>query len=230
MIKVSQQEKGILVSIPYSLKDAFKETFKTAKWQPNLKAWLIGPSSKKRLEGWISAMEGAVDKAEEEAKLHDELPLREDEIKALRERARKIEADLKDLHEEHERLEDLKKAISSMRPDLEAKLQEKKSLEETNKRLRGESREALAGLIDFAEVEKAVLEMKAMRRFGAGTANRLRFEGAQEVLEKARKALSEKGLRSRGLDFLCGMRFNRPDADRFSDAPDILDINRKEDE
>lgn len=215
---------GYYVFFPYALKDSFKATFKTAKWDAARRAWCVGPRSKKHLDQWIAAVSGAVETAEKADKAHDEMPLTEEEIRDLEKAARELIVENEKLKAEIEEHEQLKSKVAALREKLTALRAEKEALTAARDAKRAENEKAMSGVIDVAEIDKAINEMKAARRAGIGSRNRIRFDSAQEVLNKARSALEKVGMKSRGLDFLVCMNFNRPDRDRFCDAPDLFDI------
>lgn len=162
-------KKAFLAKIPYDLKNEFRSAFKSAKWQAEEKAWLLGSRSGKRLIHWLEIALPKYDEflkeKEEQDALQESLELEESEIKA-------IDLRLAELRKELKRKDELELEISYLKEALKRKSKEKmtlKSLIDRNKpivfshekeieALKKENKKANDENNELIEKNKAVLE------------------------------------------------------------------------
>lgn len=189
-------EDGYLVKVPFEIKDAFKEAFKTAKWANNYKMWKVGVRSKKRLERFneefeaeliaIAEMHAQQEKAEFEAKEQAKIKAELEKVKATISKAMQATA--------------LSNEIAEFASKEQVK-EERVKLEAANKEY-FEARAKVEGCvnetINVAEVEEA---LSTINRIHSSkliiAAMRTDFCEAQEVLENSYKALLKIGIFSR---------------------------------
>lgn len=162
-------KKAFLAKIPYDLKNEFRSAFKSAKWQAEEKAWLLGSRSGKRLIDWLEIALPKYDEflkeKEKQDALQESLELEESEIKA-------IDLRLAELRKELKRKDELELEISYLKEALKRKSKEKmtlKSLIDRNKpivlshekeieALKRENKKANDENNELIEKNKAVLE------------------------------------------------------------------------
>lgn len=224
-IRVSETANGFAVEFPFRLKDQFKATFPSAKWDPVLKVWIVGPRSRTRLDQWVAAASQVAETIVEA----EQAELTEQELADVR-------AQMTSLRQAIEDARGTRNALKAVRELLAA---DKAKLEEVRETHAQEVHEAkaskqsliamLAGIVDFNAVNAAVVKM-AKAHDGVGRRNRDDFHTAQAVIAREHNRLLEAGYRSRGLAELASANFNRPDRDhpKFVTEAMILDISRAE--
>ena len=116
-IKIEKTETGFSIRFPYELKDQFRDTFPSAKWNPHTKAWTVGPRSGRRLEQWVEAVQksGVVDDIE----TRDERDLAEKELGKLQEELTRIRDAISDQHKRKESAEEIREAMESTKAVLQ---------------------------------------------------------------------------------------------------------------
>ncbi len=230
MITINKTESGFNVFFPFELKDSFKSTFKTAKWDAGQRCWKIGIRSGKKLEKWIELVSQVVnDMIESDA---EEMTAREIEA---------VQAEIKEIQEKiHEERQARKKYASceklkEAKDKIEIAKQEYK--EELNAAMseRSNAEKMLGEVCDLCEIRKAHIDMKSVYKKTSGLykrQNRERFNNACEVMSDQNDKLKKIGFYSVGLRELSFMNFNRPDRDNpFSlKYSDIFDLKKWEDE
>lgn len=218
-IAIIKTEKGFEVTLPYALKDSFKQAIPSAKWNPAKKCWEIGPRSGKKAEAWA-------EQAQSVAELNDEVAEIESTEKEFQAALRELENIKKRLSQKKEQ----NKSLDVMLADIESV---KAQVEQAKQELAAEAtevaekemavQEVVEKLIDVAEVQSAIAKMAQLQgKFSSK--NRKLFEDAQDVINEARSAMKRAGLGSHGLDELWKINWNRPDRDKVADCSSIFDI------
>lgn len=222
MIKKIQTSEGFKVFFPFELKDTFKKTFKTAKWNPSEKCWEVGPKSGKKLDQWIELAQPAVDdiSSVDEAELSEaELIELQAQITEVRAQTAKVKAAVSTLAAAVDLLREAQADLKKAQAELDAAKQEQTA----QMRL---AKETLGAIIDINAVCLAHTTM--MRCGRVGSAAREKWDNAQAVLKVAREQLKTAGFVSQGIDTLYYLNFNRADRDKPQDVwlDDIYKISK----
>lgn len=131
-IKVTEVGKFLYVKFPFLLKDAFRELFKTAEWNPIAKVWVVknNKTSLNKLEAFKEKTIGA---REQLAQL-DEIEITEAEISKLEEKLKEVESTLSaaiaekpSLVERTAKLDELKKLYADKRAEAQKAIEEKEA-------------------------------------------------------------------------------------------------------
>ena len=61
MIEIKKKGNGFAIKFPFALKDAFRASFKSAKWNPDEKQWEVGTDGEARLRQWAEAAREAAE-------------------------------------------------------------------------------------------------------------------------------------------------------------------------
>jgi len=221
---------GFHVQFPFDLLQVFKDTFKTAKWLPNEKVWLVGPRAEPRLKEFsqlvreqVTAwedLEAAEFSASELAQLQQRLDALNHQIQV---RASQI---LKDT-QSAESAEKLRQAIAEKRTELQG-MQAQLDKAAKDRAAASASLHAeqvhldslLASIIPIKQLKGPTLTAFQRNHSAVGaTAHRL-FNEAQSEFSSAKKALAKQGLRLKALDWLVDANFNRPDRDAAGLMPE----------
>lgn len=220
-ITVIETNAGYSIIVPFALKDIFKATFPSAKWDPASKSWGVGKRSGKKLTEWAEAAEPLLDK-----------------LKAIQE----IEAAEIDLFAAKAQLstmlDALDKRLSEKRP-LSELLEELKSVEDKIAAVQAETKIAadilleerssiqklLSRVIDFKAVNDARAKMATLHN---QKGQREQFDKHQSVIKAQLDNLRNIGFTSAGLMHLSYASYNRPDRDKIygDEVPDILDVKK----
>lgn len=224
-ITVVTLAEGLMVRLPYSLKDSFKGVFKTAKWDPDAKGWLLGSRSKKRLEQWIEAVGPVISDIEDEAQAE----LNERELKVLEYDISMLRLELARQKESINSLKASKTLINQAKNEL-AELQRQR--EEERLALEREtvaSKIALDRVCDVDRIITCYQVMVATHNVQTSQA-RNRFKEAAAIIYQQHTKLLSAGFRCAGMEALGNMNVNRPDRDVPKDisVKDLLCLKRLE--
>lgn len=208
----------ILVSLPFALKDSFRSTFKTAKWDGVRKTWNIKNSvvSANKLDAWIAEVDGsgvidalnAVDEEAIDQKIIEKIKLDLSEIRAglLK---NSVSA------EQRQKTIDL---LSVLREEFDAERNKRDCAQTTAKEQKEKIEQVLGDLIDMSEMRRAYTVMRRTHRT-VGSNSREDFNSAQSTLVKFYNMLNEYGFHSETLDKITDANFNRPDRDSLERYP-----------
>ncbi|HEP8062207.1 TPA: hypothetical protein VDT37_001792 [Pseudomonas aeruginosa] len=131
-IKVTEVGQFLYVKFPFVLKDAFRELFKTAEWNPIAKVWVVKNNkiSINKLEVFKEKTIGA---REQLAQL-DEIEITEAEISKLEEKLKEVEntlsaaiAEKPAFVERTSKLDELKKLYADKRAEAQKAIEEKEA-------------------------------------------------------------------------------------------------------
>lgn len=220
-IEIIEIEKGYAVKFPFDLKGNFKSVFKSAKWNPDLKRWELGPRSKKRLEQWaqLSAPAAedieAAESAELDAKELAELEAEIDTMRAAIYNARKEKATFEAARA---KLDNARDELANAKRELEA---EKAAREDQYL----QAKALIENACDVNAIFDAHMTMKANAE-KVGTGPRESFKRAKKQLADQQAKLHAIGFRSVGISALLDANFNRPDRDnpRAVSRADIFNL------
>lgn len=225
-IKIKKIETGYGIKFPFELKDLFKASFKSAKWNPIDKQWEVGSRSGARLEQWAIEVTELASKTEQYNNQHDEAELKQDEIAALK---NQLENELVNLNRKLETLNEIKEtftdsleAIAKLKQQVATASAEVKNATEIVIKQKEEIKERINGIINIDTVMKARQQMIFVYKQVGATA-RGRYDEAQSVIKEAIENLANAKLKSYGLNKLYYMNFNRPDRDN-PNSVEIEDI------
>lgn len=228
-ITVRKTEKGFSVKLPFELKDSFRNTFKTAKWDKFNKTWNIGPRSGKRLDEWVQLAEETAKKLADSDALNDEVSLTEDDLDRVKSELSSIEMQIANSERQLNEISEIKaqiaqtiELIEQKKPDLDktkAKLDAEIEKVETEKE---KVKNFLRSVINLDAVLRAKAEMSKYRHNGNDRRKRELYRKAQGLIENENNRLvMETKMASKGLDMLAEMNVNRPDRD----DPDLVSID-----
>ena len=209
-ITTSKISTGFAVKLPFDLKDNFKETFKTAKWNPTEKQWEVGPRSGKRLEEWVKLASPLA----EEIQKADEADLTEKEYNKIRLELTSIREELERERADKENFivvcEKLKKAKDEL-ADLKTKVKQ----ERAEKQLKLEEvKEFMSEAISLDTIRSAHQTMiKHYNKNHNGSRSRTPFDQARTEIREEHEKLQSLGFSSEALAYLQYCNFNRPDRD-----------------
>ena len=221
-ISYEKIQNGFSVKFPFELKDLFKQTFKSAKWNPENKAWVIGVRGEKKLQQWISEVTDIasdIETCKNEIESHE---LAEDEIKKIRHAINIMTLDLNNT------LENIANANTKTRminvekvfAKLEDKLEKAKGyLVIANDELTlkvSKNKAILNSVINLDDVLKHQ-QIMAKEASKVGRSHKDNYCESQDVIIDAKDRLQALGFTSDGLNLLTYMNFNRYDRDKPQD-------------
>jgi hypothetical protein len=230
MITIVKTEVGMAIAFPFELKDSFRKVFPSAKWNPTLKRWEMGPRSEKRLRQWadgVSAVIAGLDSLEDKE-------LTEKEILAVKEQVQKIKSEILSARQAIDALGSSEDRLRSLKENLQT---EKDGLQKVQQeviaakaRVNAEAqavKDLLNNIVDFPAIERAVSEMRKWER-QVGRVAHEKFDEAQAVVWEQKLRLKDAGWRCEGLDYLGNANFNRPDRDGVGLMPSgaLLEIHK----
>lgn len=230
-ISVEKTDTGFIVKIPYAIKDDFKDSFKTAKWHADKKAWELGSRVEKRLMTWANEYSELADKTMEYNQQHDEIEFSQQELERLKENTLQKLADIQQqlakLKLKNAQLQQTKTAIQELELQLKQATLELQKENCIHSQQQADIASVVSGLININAVLKAHQTLcHVYKKVGAQA--REQYDDAQTIIKTAIKNLNKAGLRSKGLEKLYEMNFNRPDRDDPSTVTltDIYNITK----
>ncbi|MET1256970.1 hypothetical protein [Aliikangiella maris] len=225
--KVEKIENGYAAYFPFDLKDSFKSVFKSAKWNRYSKRWEVGPRSKKRLDQWM-------DEAKELAKdieVTEALEMTETELFNLRSELEKIKRSLAIEKGIQNKLSESIWVLSEAKNELD--LLSKKLNDEKVITLQKQA-QAKELLEKACRIENILDAQRNMARLihNVGRVAREQYDEQLEIIKKTKENLASIGLKSKGIDVLYDMNFNRPDRDKPDDVKfhHLIEITEIEDD
>lgn len=216
MISYIKVEDGFEVRVPFSLKDAFRLIFKTAKWDSEKKCWQIGIRAESKLIRFIEDTKSIAQEIDESEKLTKDIDDTEYDAEVLNKSLKQIQSQLEDITSQKQKLVKVQQDIESIRGELN---QTKSRLEEEKKSLQFEKEkinELLSGIVNI----NRVLDLRQIMLANHNPSSRTqkeKFLNAQQEIKSYRDKLKEVGLKSNGIDLLYYANINRPDRDSVLD-------------
>ncbi|NDX19750.1 DUF2333 family protein [Acinetobacter baumannii] len=217
-IEVKKIETGYAVKFPFELKDNFKSVFKTAKWNPILKQWEVGPRSYKKLVEWTEIAEQVDEelmRAKEQEETDADLFSAKAELETIK---NSIVAKQKTQAEWQSTLDEL----AQYRLEIEKAKAERVAAENEILKTRAQVQQFLDGVIDFKRIQEAKTQMSYLHR---KVGERSKFDAQQDIILDELKKLRNVGFNSPALQYLASLNYNRPDRDKIADCPDMLVIH-----
>lgn len=205
-------EKGFSVKFPFELKDSFRGTFKTAKWNPCEKVWVVGPRSEKRLDQWISESEALCAEFEKAKEENDSHALTENELIVVKHELAQFKLKIEELNKTNERLTESRLLISSIREEIKiakAEFDEKTKIQKEHQAILQAEFDKVCDLRTILDAQSDM--QSAYNKIGA--IHRRKYKTAQETIIEQHDRLEKVSMRSLGLAELGAMSFNRPDRD-----------------
>jgi hypothetical protein len=223
------------VTVPFVIKDSFKSAFPSAKWDRFTKTWICGPRSEKRLTAFAEGTLRAVSAAAKAQEALEEAEFLEGELEKA---SAEIEAIAREIAKKTEQIrsrEEVKDAINEAMGKIAQLKAEKAALDSSSDAEIGELTEKVRGIIDFEVIDGCRSSMISLAsRTPKKSHLREDYEKCIEELCEQREALEAAGLRSRALNRLCGLNYNRAsrgdrdDPSRFSSSEEsIIDTIEK---
>lgn len=215
-------KKAFTIQFPYELKDEFRSAFKSAKWNPRGKHWVVGPRSGKRLAQWIDVVaedyeKYAKEKAEQEA-LEAEADLQEEHIKALQLRLHQLNQSLAKKEFLEGKAKTNKEIIDALNSKIEAVGVRQDEVDTEIENTRNENRMILSTAVNLAEVESltesivsvlgTVSEGQLISKYNKSKLDDLQFDLKRYIDE-----LEEMGIEIKYLNECYSANGNRPDRD-----------------
>ncbi|ELK2252454.1 hypothetical protein NB501_05445 [Vibrio alginolyticus] len=226
-MKITKVENGFEVNVDYELKDLFKKSFPSAKWQSQSKTWKVGPRSGKRLEQWVSEVDGLAAEIKEKNDLKESSLIVEKEYDELRydviklsesvnAEKRRLESYISNktemIEEATEEKEELSKALEFVKKQVQDTLEDlntvKIETEQVKKDLLEESRKIFEALLDTDEISSS-LSMMQRQTGQVSTRCREQWQSAKDKLIEAYDTLKNHGYYSKGLDEITDLNWNK---------------------
>lgn len=234
-IEIIKLENGWAVKFPFDLKDNFRESFKSAKWNRELKQWEVGRNSKTRLEQWANIHNEEADlliemKSEQEKHPFSKFEIQE-MIKESQKNKRDLEEEVEILKKKNFNLDRSKSLLDEIESSIKLMKEEIKKETEEKLRLIEEQKKRMDGIIDIRKIRNAQELMNKIREMDYKfKEEKVQYWNAQKVIEEQMEKLDQLGLYSLGLEKLASMNFRRPDRDIPSSVglDEIYDIRNKQ--
>lgn len=218
--KISKNSSAdqIFVSFPFALKDSFKSTFKTAKWDGVRKTWNIKNSavSAKKLDAWIAEVDASGVIADLNAV--DEEAIDQKTIANIQADLIEIRAELKKTSASAEQRQKTIDLLSFLRQDLKSEQTKRDAAQTQAKEQKAQIQEYLGVLVDLGQMRQAYTTMFRTHNKVGSDAHK-DFNAAQSTLVEFYNILNKYGLHSETLDKITDANFNRPDRDGLSRYP-----------
>ncbi|HDR9180276.1 TPA: hypothetical protein QDB06_000800 [Burkholderia vietnamiensis] len=219
------------ISISYALKDQFRQTFKTAKWNPSWKRWEIAntTANKNKLARFQEVLDST--QAEDVAKLAEEVELTESDLSELAATLQNATRKIGDLQTLLERHKTLHADIASITDQIAAKNVEAKKKQDRINALKEESDKHLNSILanysyQGMSVEDAIREGKKLWNYmhSGYSQHRPNFYAVQTFLLETYRAIEEKyGIKFRVIYECATANKNRYDRDYYWFTQDVLD-------
>lgn len=199
------------VTIPYEARHIFKRTFRSARWNPDNKVWVLNASSSsmKKLEAIreeVELLEADLDenKAIEELRnlrtsLHADVRDQRNVCSVLEERARLREALMIEIEMRRQELDEIASKVESHREKLASTQDEVRAL--------------LNSLTNIPAIYELAMEML---RDWRSMSNRHLFKNKQRKIAELYEPVREAGFRISAIDHVLEANYNRKDRDDFS--------------
>lgn len=223
IVKISAIRSGFAVSFPYELKDDFRKSFPSSKWNALSKCWEVGPRSKRRLDDWASIVNAS--------NLHQQLTdleaaeLSQSEqqrlLDAIRIAEREVAEKQKNISAESARIQALLVTLDTLeakRAELAVVAEELRSAREAAKGAEAAVAKRLEGAIDLDRLQRAAHEMD--RWHGqVGYPAHAHFDELKAEFVQAKHALASAGLSCAAINWCAKANFNRRDRDGIAHMP-----------
>lgn len=235
-MKISKIDSGFAIEFPFALKENFKKTFPSSKWNPVKKMWEVGPRSGKRLETWVAEASAAANAIEE----LDKQEMTASELEDLRRELSAIERKTLDTIEQCDSAIENKASIARVADEIASandrldaardKLKAAKSAVKTEKQ---RVDDLLGSIIDLAEIHRNA-DIMYRNMIPSNKRAKEKFEDARSVIYDQRELLLDAGWRCRAIEKLATANVNRPDRDHprhvlESDWYDVFAAEREDD-
>jgi DNA repair exonuclease SbcCD ATPase subunit len=220
MLEIINLENGFAVQFPFELKDNFRNTFKTAKWNPLHKRWEVGPRSGKRLQQWIDAVQETAKCVEEAKEIEAEMDLADEELERIKRELSQISKSRQEITESFKKVQQSKELLADKKEELAQAKQDLAAEKSALEKEKIELKNFLSSIFNLSAAHQAERDIGRSIK-GVGSINRNKFDEAQAAIQDARTKLKNKGFKLEALDYLWHANFNRPDRDH----PDFMNKN-----
>lgn len=217
-MKIEQRGSELHVEFPIQLKDSFKATFRTAKWNSGSRTWYVSSRSRAKLEAWIKAAEesGALMTAEE----FDAMEVTERDLERMTTDLAALKRSLDVERKRFAGIEEKRKAnaemlqhLSSLRADLDLAAAQTKAAAEAEKAETASIETVVASIINLSSIRSAHSQMIREAKQGATSKGKDRFDAHAEVIWTALCKLRENGIDSEQMRILANANYNRKHKD-----------------
>ena len=210
-MNITKTAAGFAIKFPFALKDNFRATFPSAKWDSHAKQWSVGPRSLARLEAWTAGMsEAAVAVAARE-----ELAFNEQELARLKDEAARFLKQAGDAEESAQKAKAVKELMLAASQELAAAQAANEEAQQAAKNEQAEVVEILEGILDMDAIRSALKVMAANHTPMVRARKEAFLEAQQEVVNQS-WALREAGWECAAIKKMVGANVNRPDRDAMS--------------
>lgn len=226
---IKNSDSQILVGIPYDLKDIFKKSFNSAKWNASHKKWSLEEKFENRLISWIKKLEKQ--NILEEIEALNERELSESEISELERDLEQVEKEIErkklqisDVVVINNKLQLLKSVLEESESELDSLTQEL-HIEECKKIDHMKSiEEIISSVTSAGEIERLRDDLKKYYNRQEKTRFKEKgdFHDVQVTLSSIRDNLSKIGIKCDALNLAIGARFNNKRRDYFDLDKEII--------
>lgn len=211
------------IRIPFALKDAFRDVFKTASWDPTKKHWVV-----KNTTANLNKLKRFIESTQEALSALDHLETLEATVSDIQQLEKRVDEVKSKICAEVEKQAQAVSAMSSATL-LSEKLNEMKqqyaveraAAEEARRAAREERQRVKRELDEIMRpfgIPELVSQLYRIRARGIGSRNREAFDEVQLEIEQAYTAIRETtGVSINSLKRFSRVNFNRPDRDRLDD-------------
>jgi DNA repair exonuclease SbcCD ATPase subunit len=219
-------DSKIQVKVPYSIKDIFKKTFKTAKWNNYMKTWDINDNA--RNEAKLVKFNEEIKDLLEELDNLEEVELKDKELENLRNEIQSLRNEIEEKKEEKKNLAKINSEIDSAKEEIESLKVELAKAQAEKKEEEKKVEAFVDSLIDTEKLEdisSTISDYARKRPFLAVHKEELRKE--LSYAHEAVKILAEAGFKSRNVSRLSNTVLSRLDRDNFNfSSEDFYDIEK----
>lgn len=219
-MEIIRIETGFAIKLPFDLKDSFRATFPSAKWNPSSKQWEVGPRSGKRLRQWAVAAADVAQAIEE----RDQQELTAAELEQLRSELVELERKVRDTIASRVAIAQLASEIQAAGEKLNAVRAEVKAAEDAANAEKQRVDGLLAGVIDLPGIKRSTDKM-ASNMGCVSRSGKAWFAEAKEFVLVQRELLLRAGWRCRAIEKLAAASIDRAlDSPRYIPASDWYDL------
>lgn len=216
-VTMLELDKGFAAKFPFELKDDFRSSFPSAKWNPRQKQWEVGPRSGKRLAQWIDTVK--TNYSDESVDEYESHLLTEKELNALLTKLNELNNEIEAKTQKLKGIVDLRQEIEIAKNLISSRQQELDNLKSTidveNRQIQAEKDRIHDQLLQVVDIVKLKACAKAMAYHISllGKPNKEAYYEAQEQITLAQDRLRAVGLKLEAIDRLASANKNRPDRD-----------------
>ena len=227
-MKIEQHQNGFaLVNLPFELKDLFKKTFSTAKWDGIQKVWTVGVRSEKKLAQFVNEIQADVQEINEVKEQADNQELLVNELQKIKDELAQLKAEINNQKEKSNELNSVLALLNEVKDEVKELTIEKNEIVKANENTQNEIKNAVNKIIDVKNVENAIMNIKKVFK-SVKSADRDIFNQQIKIVLNELNKLEEKGLTNKFLINIVNINWNRKD--KFNiyaiDLNDIFKVSK----